>query len=189
MSPEVDLEQLQRDLRYVRDRLEIQDVLMRHCRGVDRHDAELLDSCYHPDAVIKHGNSDTLIRGADYGTWSSTAHAGGRFALHAHQITNHTCELDGDVAYTESYVMTMFLHPDHERTSLVTGRYLDRFERRDGEWRIAMRRAFLDIAMEADATYLGNPRGERVDPQQFWSRADLSYQRPMDLDAPAPQWT
>jgi hypothetical protein len=189
MSTDIDVEQLQRDVQVLKDRLAIQDCLMRHCRGVDRHDAELMSSCYHPDAVVKHGNSDSYISGADYGTWSNTAHESGRFALHAHQITNMTCELDGDVAYTESYVITMFLHPDHQRTSMVTGRYLDRFERRDGEWRIAMRRAFLDIAVEGDATYFGNHRGRPVDPQMFWTRADVSYQRPFDLSTPGPQWT
>jgi hypothetical protein len=176
------------DVRYLLDRLAIQDCLMRHARGVDRHDAELVNSCYHADAIVRHGNSGDRIRGADYGAWSNGAHDG-RFALHSHNITNINCELDGDVAMCESYVITVFLAADQERTSVAMARYVDRLERRDGAWRIAARRAFVDIAFEADATYFGNPRGSRVDPGQLWTRQDLSYQRPMDLDAPGPQWT
>ncbi|MCB2109209.1 MAG: nuclear transport factor 2 family protein, partial [Rhodobacteraceae bacterium] len=33
------------------DKEEIRDVLMRYGRGVDRADADLLRSCYHPDAI------------------------------------------------------------------------------------------------------------------------------------------
>jgi ketosteroid isomerase-like protein len=189
MSPDQSIEELRKEVRYVRDRLDIQDCLMRHCRGVDRHDAELMASCYHADAVIKHANRDQLIAGSEYGEWSNAAHAGGRFALHSHQITNINCELDGDVAYCESYVLTLFLSADEQTTAIVAGRYLDRFERRDGVWKIAVRRAFLDLAGDAPATYMGNARAQPIDPTQFWTRADLSYQRPYDLDAPAPQWT
>ena len=71
MSSEHSIEELQKEVRYVRDRLDIQDCLMRHCRGVDRHDAELMASCYHADAVIKHANRDQLIAGAEYGEWSN----------------------------------------------------------------------------------------------------------------------
>jgi hypothetical protein len=37
------------------DKLEIHEVLTRYCRGIDRCDAELLESVYHPDATDNHG--------------------------------------------------------------------------------------------------------------------------------------
>lgn len=188
MTTDPDLVQLAADVRALQDRAAIQDCVMRHCRGVDRHDAELMTSCYHPDAVIKHGNSDKTIAGADYGDWSNGAHDG-RFALHSHNITNVNIELDGDVAYVESYVITGFLDPDMQRSVVVFGRYVDRFERRDGAWRIAIRRAFLDLPVDGTASYLGNFRGQPIDPEQFWTRRDVSYQRPFDLGSPSPQWT
>lgn len=179
----------EREVRYLMDRLAIQDCVMRLARGVDRHDAELMDSCFHPDADVKHGNRSQLVRGAEYGAWSNGAHEGGRFALHSHNVTNLNVEIDGDVAYAESYVVTFFLAADERRTALVAGRYVDQLVRRDGEWRIAKRRAFLDIAGDAPASYLGAFRGEPIDPEELWTRADVSYQRPVDLSTPSPQWS
>ncbi|RYG91060.1 MAG: hypothetical protein EON58_18980, partial [Alphaproteobacteria bacterium] len=37
------------------DRVEIQNVLGRYCRGIDRLDRELLRTVYHPDANDDHG--------------------------------------------------------------------------------------------------------------------------------------
>ena len=53
-----------------------------------------------------------------------------------HNITTHTCEIDGDVAHAESYVMGAILNRDGVTARLLCGRYIDRLERRDGEWRI-----------------------------------------------------
>jgi SnoaL-like domain len=39
----------------VRARLDIHDVLARYCRGADRCDAALMQSCFHEDAVDEHG--------------------------------------------------------------------------------------------------------------------------------------
>jgi hypothetical protein len=35
---------------------------------------------------------------------------------------------------------------------------------------------------------LGAFRGEEVDESDFWSAKDLSYQRPLDVETPAPKW-
>ena len=40
----------------VLDRLAIEDTLHRHCRGLDRCDAELLTSCYWPEAEVDYGS-------------------------------------------------------------------------------------------------------------------------------------
>jgi hypothetical protein len=188
MSDDTTLEQLRRDVQYLKDVHDIRAVTMRHSRGVDRHDAELMVSCYHEEALVKHGNSSNLVKGPDYGEWSNEAHAG-RFAIHSHQITNQTFEIDGDTAYCESYGIVAYLSPDEKRTSLAFCRYIDQLERRDGAWRIVARRGFLDLALEGDATYHGNPRGTPIDQAMAWSRQDPSYQRPIDLSTPSPQWT
>jgi hypothetical protein len=157
---------------------------MRHARAVDRHDVELANSCYHPDGAARFGS--TTVAGAEYGEWADEDHR--RFGLHMYNITTHTCEIDGDVAYCESYCIAVFLSQDQRRASLVTARYIDQLERRDGVWRIALRRATTDIAAEGDASFLGAYRGKPVEHDVFWTTNDPSYQRPVDLTRSVPGW-
>jgi hypothetical protein len=57
-----------------------------------------------------------------------------------HYITNHVADLDGATAHAETYFFTVLeLKGDPKQFRLGGGRYLDRLERRDGEWRIAAR--------------------------------------------------
>jgi hypothetical protein len=189
MSVEPRIEQLERTVAYLSDRLAIQDCIMRLSRGADRHDTELMASSFHPDAQIKHGNRGDVITGAEYGEWSNRVHRGGRFALHSHGITNMNVEIDGDVAYAESYAVVLFLSADQQTTVVAAARYVDELQRREGEWKIAKRRGFVDIAGDTPATYFGNARGDPVDPEEFWTKRDVSYQRPIDLSTPSPQWT
>jgi hypothetical protein len=152
---------------------------------MDRHDEDLMTGCYHEDGVAAYGS--TIVHGPEHGRWSNSAHAG-RFRLHAHHITNHTCEIDGDAAYCESYAIAVFLSGDQRRASCVSSRYIDQLERRDGRWRIVVRRALTDIAVEGDASFLGAFRGRPVDEKEFWTKHELSYQRPIDLSVPSPPW-
>lgn len=192
MSTDTEVAQLREELRQLRettgdlaDRQAIRDCIMRQTRGVDRHDAKLMESAYHPDGVARFG--PTIVAAADYGEWSNEAHAG-RFGLHLHHITTHNCELDGDVAHCESYVLGTFLSPDQQRASVVSGRYFDRLERRDGEWRIVVRRTVIDICAEGDASFLGAFRGTQVEEDDFWTQKDISYLRPLDAETPVPAW-
>jgi hypothetical protein len=113
----------------------------------------------------------------------NATHAAGSSAT-MHNITTHTCEIDGDVAHAESYVVGAILNPDGATARLLCGRYIDRLERRDGVWRIAVRHSTVEVAMTGDASLLETPyfrefhfaKGTR-------DERDLSYQRPLQLDA------
>jgi hypothetical protein len=125
--------------------LEIQQVLYRYCRGVDRGDADLVASVYHPDAVDAHGPWSG--RGKDFGPY--IVKSMDRVpVVGQHHITNVLIELDGNTANVESYFVAM--HPEARAEgaghALVCGRYLDRFEQRDGAWLIADRKVVLDVA-------------------------------------------
>lgn len=123
--------------------LEIQQVLYRYCRGVDRGDAAMIAAVYHEGAIDNHGAwrgpgrsfGDYLVPGMDKVD-----------LIGQHHITNVLIELSGDTAQVESYFMA--LHPetanDAARLSFVGGRYLDRFEKREGRWLIADRVVVLD---------------------------------------------
>ncbi len=184
MNTETELEELRRDVQYLKDRAAILDCIARHARGCDRHDAELLSSTYHDDGVDEHGTA--IHDGPDYADWANGVHAA-TSQNHLHNITTHVCEITGDEAHAESYVLVTLLSPDAETTTVMCGRYLDRLERRDGAWRVAVRRSTVELAFSADATLLQS----RFFTGQHYIRGtratnDLSYQRPLRLEAEAP---
>src|SRR3984957_15043692 len=125
------LQQLVRDVQHLKDRQAILDVIMRPARGHDRHDTELMSSCFWDDGVDEHGQFVTA--GPEYGNWANKTPSAGYF-LHMHHITNHPCEIAGGTAHCESYVGGgMLPRSAPGRATSVSGRYLDRLERRDGE--------------------------------------------------------
>lgn len=177
----IELEELRRDVRYLKDRAAVADCIARHARGCDRHDAELLTSTYHDDGIDEHGG--TRNAGPDYAGWANVVHAA-TSQNHLHNVTTHTCEISGDDAHAESYVLVTLLSPDATTATVMCGRYLDRLERRDGTWRIAVRRATVELAFTADARLLqstyfttqGYEQGRR-------DRSDPSYERPLQASA------
>lgn len=121
-------------MREVVDRDEIRQVLMRYCRGVDRANVDLVRSVFHPDAIDDHG---TPRPAAEFARGFETV----RQRQLMHFMGNVLIELDGDSAYVESYFISFSPRDDGGTTSTRSraGRYLDRFERRDGAWKIAHR--------------------------------------------------
>jgi hypothetical protein len=187
MSIESDLAALRQDVQDLKDRAAILDCIARHARGCDRHDIDLITAAYHDDAVDEHGFASNS--GAEYGEWANSSHAS-TSEVHTHNITTHTCEIRDATAHAESYVIVVLLGRDGHTAQFISGRYIDRLERRDGEWRIALRRSTVEVMFLADASVLrssffkekGYIRGSR-------SRADLSYERPLSLEtAPAERW-
>jgi ketosteroid isomerase-like protein len=124
------------------DRIEsreaIRDCLYRYCRGIDRADAEALRSAYWPDAIDDHvlytGNAYEFI------DWCVPLLAQVEHSQHI--LGNIQIDLDGDTARVETYYHA---YERRRRASgqpyemFVGGRYLDKFERRAGAWRILHR--------------------------------------------------
>ena len=179
-----ELQRLQRDVQYLKDRLEIADCVAALSRGHDRHDVELMTNAFHADGWDEHGTA--VSRGPEYAAWANTTHAAGS-QVNMHHITTHLCEIDGDEAHAESYVIGVMLNHDGVTARVLTGRYLDRLERRLGVWRIVVRRSTAEVAFTADASILEMDvfrdhhfaKGSR-------DRTDLAYQRPLEIDTPAP---
>jgi hypothetical protein len=169
----------------VKDRIEILDCVANQARGHDRHDAELMTSVLHDDGVDEHG--PVVNPGPEYGEWANKTHAAA-FLDHLHNITTHTCEIDGDVAHCESYVIGTFRGRDDKTIALMGGRYLDRLERRDGVWKIAVRRCTIEWALTGDASLL-NSGAFKGFIKGTWDKSDLSYTRPLQLDSePVVRW-
>jgi hypothetical protein len=179
------LNQLIKDIEYLKDRQAILDVVMRHARGHDRHDVGLMNSCFWEDGFDEHGSMVTA--GPAYGDTANMWHSGG-FFLHSHNITNHSCEIDGDHAHCESYVIgTMLPRQTPGRAKFTAGRYIDRMEKRNGEWRILVRRTVIDEELEGESTW---PQGDLPAsfPKGTWGTDDLSYARPLLIDTSAVRW-
>jgi hypothetical protein len=143
------------------DRAEIYDTLCRYVRAVDRGEWALLRAVYHPDAYDDHieyqGSVDGLI------PWIQERL--GAFDNSVHLLGNCLIEFAGpNVALVETYYVSTRLRPpgdDDEWSTVLTaedaicgqvwGRYIDRFERREGEWRIAHRQIVPDAQFSAVA--------------------------------------
>ena len=133
-----------RDLQALLDRQAITEILYLYCRACDRADEVLLRSLFHADSKHRHGGFDGLSQ--DFAGFAMKIIARARVTKHV--LTNVSIELDGDVAFTEShysaYHRTVNRETGAEEDNFSGGRYLDRFERRDGRWKIAARIGLVD---------------------------------------------
>ncbi len=125
----------------IADRLAIMDVLHQHCRGLDRGDATLLQSCYWSDAEVDYGS----YRGPATAFADLVVQAlASSYQLTRHCIGNTLVQRDGDTARCESYVDAAHLSLDGSAEMRFAGRYLDLLQRRDGEWRMLHRQVVVD---------------------------------------------
>jgi hypothetical protein len=128
------------------DRREIQDVISRLARAQDRLDRDAIISCYHEDASDDHN----VFRGdrEEFADWV-IGFLSELFEETTHAVSPAVIDLRGDIAQVNSQCICHHLSrakieplPGESvaRTDLIIGmRYLDKFERRHGEWRIARR--------------------------------------------------
>jgi len=176
---------LEKKLREMVDRHEIWQVMMRYGRGLDRLDVELARSCYFDDAIEDHGHF--VGTPDDFIQWANQASLS--FESIQHGLMNHICELDGDNAHCETYFLFtgVAAKPPH---LLAMGRYIDHFQRRNSEWRIANRVMILERNIElfdnrALAHLPSAYRDGEVQPATR-DRNDVSYQRPLRPRKPRP---
>ena len=174
------LEQLERKLQYLMDRQEILDCIARNARGCDRHDEEMLASSYHDDGIDEHGAANT-IPGPQYPEWANAVHARSSIQ-NMHNITTHHCEINGDVAHAESYSVVLLFNTDGKTARLLAGRYIDRLERRNGTWKIALRRCTTEVGFTGDASILNADYFRQMDfLKGLRNKQDLSYSRDLTL--------
>jgi hypothetical protein len=139
----------------------ITEVLYTYARGWDRLDEEALRSCFHPDSRHQHAGFEGLS--ADFIRFGLDVCQGVKSMTHL--ITNPLIVIKGDVAISECHYLA---HHRRDRTDaesgeedmFIKGRYIDRFEQRNGDWKIAFRSAFFDferIVPPADKNLAGLP--------------------------------
>ena len=116
----------------------IREVVLGYCRGIDRLDPTLVRATFHPDAVVDYG----VFKGpAAQFADAVVPFMRRRYAGTMHNITNDVVEVAGDIAHTEFYFVAYHRLDEGSGRELETfaGRYVDRFERRDGSWRVVHR--------------------------------------------------
>jgi len=169
------------------DRQAILDCIHRYTRGMDRHDKAMVLSAYHPDAIDDHGLYCGVAK--DFVDWACWFHEQNQ-TLHHHYVTNHSVELNGDTAHAETYWLFVGVNKDTAHPLMMSGgRYIDRFERREGKWAIAARSCIIewqaDLAKVSAAPEFAAAAVAAGVPA--WNRSDISYERPFNVKrAPMP---
>lgn len=154
------------------DRQDISDVIKTYARALDRFDEPLLRSVFHPDSQHAHGfqgpSSDPSLPSTPGDPKDFVAYAFEVLQTHSrtqHLLGNILIEVDGDNAYAETYFsayhrMRALGDPlaapnayDTEMDWLVGGRYIDRFQKRNGVWKISHRTGLTDwMKLESPST-------------------------------------
>ena len=162
------------DLDSLAARAHILDVLALYCHAIDRRRWDLMAHCFHDDARFTFGAID--------GTWREFV-VGARAVIDPLRISQHRLgqtlfAIDGDVAMTETYMTAyhrvaadapadaVFPGTGIDRDIVIAGRYIDRFERRDGHWRIARRVGVSDWRQDTpgmDSGLFSQPQAWRGD--------------------------
>ncbi|MGP3533213.1 nuclear transport factor 2 family protein [Microbacterium sp. RD1] len=146
-------------LQALADREEIRDVLAMYFRADDSGDWDLLRECYHEDATDEHdgaysGSIDGLIEWCK--EWVPK-----QFRSWLHLGAQSLIDLHGDTADVESYAVALHkTHPDARGKVfdvVAAGRFYDRFERRNGAWKIAHRKLVIDFIPDGIAASDSNP--------------------------------
>lgn len=118
---------------------EITERIHDYCRAMDRIDDDLGRSVFHSDAVADYG---TMFQGTGYGFIEFVHHSHTAMISQNHQVSNISIRVDGNRAGSETYV-TMRGRMKGEGDAIMQivsmGRYVDAWEERGGEWRIAHR--------------------------------------------------
>jgi hypothetical protein len=164
-------------LAYLLDRQDILDCLIRFSRGMDRFDRDIFLSAFHPDATIAAGE---FVGGpAALYDWARQLHDSGQLGTH-HNLLNHGCDVDGDTAHAETYYLFVGRNRD-DSNWIAGGRYIDRLERRDGSWKIALRTNAIEwsgLVPTLPIPFADVP-GINLNGAASRSKEDPSYQRPL----------
>lgn len=146
-----------RSLGEVADLQAIRNTLALHSRGIDRADAGMLKDSYNEGGTVDYrfyaGPADQF---ADMLTGAQKA-----APVTLHRTAQMMIALDGDRATSESYVMAYASDSSeddgasHQR--LICGRYLDRHEKRGGQWRLNHRTYVLDSNLNWPGSFAAGP--------------------------------
>jgi hypothetical protein len=137
----------------IEDREEIRDVIAAYAHAIDRRRWDIMQNLFHDDAEFAFGT----VAGDWKGFVEQARALIDPCLATQHQLGQVLFGFEGDdICHTETYMTAMHtipagypvpeVFPDKGKiySAIVAGRYVDRFERRNGEWRIAHRTGLYD---------------------------------------------
>jgi hypothetical protein len=181
---EADLQELLTTVRYLKDRADILDCIQRECRARDRQDVAQIAGCWWEDGADEHG--PIITRVPDYPARANMGHSM-NFHMTSHNITNQVLEITGDTAHCESYVMGGLFWLDGITTTIAFGRYLDRLEKRNGEWRMHTRKCTIEMTADCDPNWVHSKNVQGF-LKARWDGKDPSYERPYEANKEGVRW-
>jgi hypothetical protein len=125
------------DVQDLLDKQAIYELAANYMRALDRLDGALLRAQFHDDAYCEYGFYNGAA--ADFAAFAINALQS--HAANHHMIGNVLIEVEGDEAFGEVY-----FHAYHKVAAgtgfedvIIAGRYIDRYQKRGGNWKIAYR--------------------------------------------------
>jgi SnoaL-like domain len=164
------------------DRFAIQDLAAHYMRGLDRLDGALLEAQFWPEARCEYG----VFSGspADFAAFCMTMLK--EHQRNHHMLGQHLIDFAGeDEAFGEVYYQAyhrVFDEAGAPRDLFIAGRYVDRYERRGGVWKIAYRSELVDWVRDdpaSDAMVAAAPfiMGHRKPDDPLYHRAAMGAMR------------
>ncbi len=159
---------------------------LQYTRGLDRHDETLIRNSFWAEAEASYG---TLIEIEELAPWANASHANS--AAHQHHVTGLSLDIDGNTAHEEGYILYSSDLPRDKAldsagvptpgraspgsfATLGTGRYVNRYERRGGDWRMIVHEYVHDVSLRLEAVDLC-----ATGCIGRWDPSDISYLRPL----------
>jgi hypothetical protein len=167
------------DVRELIDRQRIWECLLSYTRGMDRLDRDLVLAAYHPNGMEDHG---AFMASCETFADQVLAFHRAEENLTQHIMSNHRCEIEGNMAHAETYVSCYAVNREG-KGSYSLGRFIDRLEKRDGRWgivdRVCVREGSTDFPRNAFVADFSAEPKSLARPTR--DKADPSYLRPLKV--------
>ncbi len=146
---------------------DITELIYRYMRGLDRWDEALLRSVFFDDAYCEFG----FINGSASDFISFAIDALKTHESNHHMVGNIIIDIEGDEAFGEVYFNAFHkIKTDNGFEDLIiAGRYLDRYQKRDGVWKFSYRSEHVDWSHSRPSH---SPYYDMVPNSLFGSRQD-----------------
>ena len=127
------------------DKHAIYELINAYCNAADRKDWDKMRSLYHNDAIDDHGG---FFKGLATEFIDKLPEIQAPMEILHHNTTTINLKIKGDYGEGEVYVLAF--HKVQTETGpfdlLIGGRYLDKYEKRDGCWKFSHRAVLADWA-------------------------------------------